>query len=166
MQAQDAKQAIEELYATYAPALLRYLERLTRSHETAEDLTQETFLKALRSWEQLPPDANVRAWLFRIATNVAYDEFRRRRRSPTTLLTERHLETLAGEYDRPAIDEAEPILAALDRLPARYRVPLVLQGYGGYPVGAIAARLGWKEGTVKSRLHRARARFLELYDAA
>jgi RNA polymerase sigma-70 factor (ECF subfamily) len=160
-----AEQALAGLYAEHAPALLRYLQRLTHSHETAEDLAQETFLKALRSWGQLASGENVRAWLFRIATNTAYDEFRRRRRRATTPLTDIHADTLAAEHSESTLAEAEPILAALARLPTHYRVPLLLQGYAGYPLSEIARTLGWKEGTVKSRLHRARAQFQKLYVA-
>jgi RNA polymerase sigma-70 factor (ECF subfamily) len=159
------EQAIAGLYAEHAPTIVRHLERLTHSRETAEDLAQETFLKALRSWGQLASGENVRAWLFRIATNTAYDEFRRRRQRVTTTLTDVHADTLAAEQTDSTLDEAEPILAALARLPARYRVPLLLQGYAGYPLSEIAAALGWKEGTVKSRLHRARAQFQKYYAA-
>jgi RNA polymerase sigma-70 factor, ECF subfamily len=158
-----AEQAITQLYADYAPTIVRYLERLTHSHETAEDLTQETFIKALRSWGQLASGENVRAWLFRIATNTAYDDFRRRRLRPSTPLTEVHADTLAAEHTESVLDEVELIRAALARLPAHYRVPLLLQGYAGYPLSEIAATLGWKEGTVKSRLHRARVQFQKLY---
>lgn len=75
----DTRLAIAQLYDAYTPALLRYLKRLTGSREEAEDLAQETFLKALRHWDQLEANTNVQAWLFRIARNVAYDSFRRRR---------------------------------------------------------------------------------------
>jgi len=163
MQADTAEQAITQLYADYAPTIVRHLERLTHNRETAEDLAQETFIKALRSWGQLASGENVRAWLFRIATNTAYDDFRRRRLRATTPLTDAHADTLAAEHTESTLDEAEPIWAALAHLPAHYRIPLLLQGYAGYPLSEIARVLGWKEGTVKSRLHRARARFQKLY---
>ena len=93
----------------------------------------------------------------------AYDDFRRRRLRTTTPLTDVHADTLAAEHTESRLDEAEPIWAALAGLPAHYRVPLLLQGYAGYPLSEIARTLGWKEGTVKSRLHRARAQFQKLY---
>jgi RNA polymerase sigma-70 factor (ECF subfamily) len=105
----------------------------------------------------------VRAWLFRIATNTAYDNFRRRRLRATTPLTHAHADTLAAEHTESRLDEDELIWAALARLPAHYRVPLLLQGYAGYPLSEIARTLGWKQGTVKSRLHRARAQFQKFY---
>jgi len=153
-----ATQEIAELYAAHGPAILRYLERLTGQHETAEDLAQETFLKAWRAWGQRTTQDAVgtRAWLFRIATTTAYDEFRRQRRRPTTPLTELHVATLAAPGGLP-FEEAEMLGEVLRELSDEHRTALLLQGYAGYPLAQIAARLGWKEGTVKSRLHRARA---------
>jgi RNA polymerase sigma-70 factor, ECF subfamily len=158
------EQAITRLYVDYAPTIVRHLERLTRNRETAEDLTQETFIKALRSWSQLTSDESARAWLLRIATNTAYDEFRRHRLRPTTPLTDAH-NTLSLSHTEATFDEAEPVWIALKRLPAHYRIPLLLQNYAGYPLRTIALTLGWKEGTVKSCLHRARAQFQKLYVA-
>jgi RNA polymerase sigma-70 factor (ECF subfamily) len=164
MEAERAtSESFVELYNTYAPAVTRYLIRLTGSRDEAEDLAQETFLKALRHWEQLEDGANVPSWLFRIARNTAYDTFRRRRRNPALRLPEGADEWLAAADQESSIGEAEPILAALKHLPARYRVPLLMHSVAGYPVEQIAATLGWKVGTVKSRLYRARARFRAHY---
>jgi RNA polymerase sigma-70 factor (ECF subfamily) len=156
-------QVIARLYADYAPAIVRHLECMTHDRETAEDLAQETFIKALRDPQQLASVGNARAWLFRVATHTAYDEFRRQRRCETAPLTDTHANTLQAEHSESTFAEAEPIRATLDRMPDHYRVPLLLQGYAGYPLGDIASTLGWKEGTVKSRLHRARAQFQQLY---
>jgi RNA polymerase sigma-70 factor, ECF subfamily len=153
----------EALYATYALAITRYLAQLTGSREVAEDLTQDTFLKALRHWGQRREAEHTRGWLFRIATNTAYDELRRRRRQPTTPLTERHAETLATALAGFPAEESEQLWTVIGQLPVSYRVPLVLQGYAGYALQDIADMLGWKVGTVKSRLHRARALFQRRY---
>ena len=158
------EQTITRLYVDYAPAIMRHLERLTRNRETAEDLTQETFIKALRSWGQLASGENVQAWLFRIATNTAYDDFRRRRLRETTPLTDTH-NTVHAKDTESTFDEAEPVWVAFKRLPMHYRLPLLLQSYAGYPLREIALALGQKEGTIKSRLHRARAQFQKLYVA-
>jgi RNA polymerase sigma-70 factor (ECF subfamily) len=163
---ETAGETIARLYADYAPSIVRHLERMTHDRETAEDLAQETFIKALRDPAQLASVENVRAWLFRVATHTAYDEFRRQRRRETTPLTDLHANTLLAEHSESTFAEAEPIRAALDRMPDHYRVPLLMQGYAGYPLGDIASVLGWKEGTVKSRLHRARAQFQQLYAAS
>ena len=64
-------QAIEQLYHEYREPILRYLERLIGEREAAEDLTDETFLKAVRHWEQHDPAASAKSWLYRIARNTA-----------------------------------------------------------------------------------------------
>lgn len=161
----ESDPSFEALYAAYAPPIRRYLAHLTGSVEGAEDLAQDTFLKALRHWGQRRTSERTRGWLFRIATNTAYDELRRRRRHTTMPLTERLAETLAaGPAGFPA-EEGEPLWAALGELPPYYRVPIVLQCYAGYSIQDIATLLGWKVGTVKSRLHRARALFQRQYSS-
>ncbi len=153
-----------ELYDTHAPAVTRYLARLTGSLDEAEDLAQETFLKALRHWDQLEDGARAPAWLFSIARNVAYDGFRRRRRNPSVALTDATLERLIVPDQSSRLGDTELIQAALRALPSEHRQALLLQSVAGYPLEAIAARLGWKLGTVKSRLSRARARFRAHYN--
>src|SRR3712207_3045731 len=85
--------AIEQLYHEYHQPIQRYLERLVGQHETAEDLAHETFIKALRHWDQHDPAAPARGWLYRIATNTAYDYLRRRQRVAMTPLTDEHATT-------------------------------------------------------------------------
>ena len=73
----------DDVVAAHHPEIYRYLRRLTYRASEADDLAQETFLRADRAWQGLGPDANVRAWLFAIATNLARNHFRaesRRRR--------------------------------------------------------------------------------------
>ena len=74
----------DDVVAAHHPEIYRYLRRLMTRANEADDLAQETFLRAYRAWAGLAPDANVRAWLFRIATNLARNHFRgeaRRRRA-------------------------------------------------------------------------------------
>lgn len=156
---------IDALYTMYASSIKRYLARITGNKEAAEDLMQETFLKALRRQEQLSSIEAVGPWLFRIATNTAYDDFRRRQRDPTTSLTAHHEETLAGDVTGLPFEDRDLLWGMISRLPADYRLPLLLQAYAGYPVDHIATLLGWKIGTVKSRIHRARARVMAQYTA-
>src|SRR5688500_18305919 len=81
---------IEQLYQDHRQPILRYLDRLVSDRETAEDLCHETFTKALRHWKELEQVAVARSWLYRIATNTAYDYLRRRRRVAITPLTDEH----------------------------------------------------------------------------
>src|SRR5581483_6847706 len=80
--------AIEKMYTAHQQALLAHLTRLLGDRMAAEDLCQETFLKVLRSWSNQAEIANAGAWLYRIATNTAYDYLRRRKRIQFTPLSE------------------------------------------------------------------------------
>ena len=120
------------------------------------------FIKALRHWNELEQAALARSWLYRIATNTAYDYLRRRRRAPSTPLTDEYEATSALETH---FDDAEPVWAALNHLPDQYRVALLLQLWAGYSLNDIAAALGCNVTTIKTRVHRARMRFRQHYVA-
>lgn len=157
--------SVEVAYAAYAPRLVRHLQRLTGNHATAEDLMHDTFVKALRHWDHVSTVTSVYAWLARIATNTAYDMFRRRSQRDTTPLTEAHAATLVAPSAAFPVEDGELLWLALDQLPAYYRAPLLLHGYAGYSIRDIAALTGCKEGTVKSRLKRGRALFRRHYES-
>jgi RNA polymerase sigma-70 factor (ECF subfamily) len=161
-QSNSAAHAIEMLYHTYQRPLAAYLARLIDDREAAEDLCQDTFFKALRGWHQHDPAANPVAWLYRIATNTAYDYLRRRRRSRLAPLiaAEGLAEACVLESH---VDAREPVRSALAQLPPHYRAPLLLQVYAGHSTGEIAEQLGCTPDAVKMRLLRARARFRQLY---
>jgi RNA polymerase sigma-70 factor, ECF subfamily len=156
-------QAIEQLYDEYHQPILRYLERLIGERETAEDLTHETFLKALRHWEQHDPAASAKSWLYRIARNTAYDHLRRRRH--VALVPLLHDDTAFLISQEPQVDEADPVWTALQRIPDTFRIPLMLHSWAGYPLKDIATALGSNVATIKTRVHRGRAHFRQLYIA-
>jgi RNA polymerase sigma-70 factor, ECF subfamily len=165
MEASDATaQAIEQLYGLYYQPVLHYLERLVQQHESAEDLCQETFLKVVKHRDQLEETACVRGWLYRIATNTAYDYLRRQRRIAFTALPE-EATWIAAISMETRWDDAEPVWDALCRLSAHYRVPLVLQSIGGYSLDDIAARLSCSPASAKTRVHRGRKQFRQHYTA-
>jgi RNA polymerase sigma-70 factor (ECF subfamily) len=151
---------LERLYHEHRRPLLAYLARLVGDHEAAEDLCQETFLKALRYWARHDPAASPVAWLYRIATNTAYDHMRRRRRAAYAPLVE--VDALVGAIGA-GIDEGEGVRRALAQLPARYRVPLLLHTCAGHSLLEIADALGCSHAAVKMRLLRARERFRRVY---
>jgi RNA polymerase sigma-70 factor (ECF subfamily) len=155
--------AIEELYQEYHQPIQRYLERLVGQRETAEDLCHETFIKALRHWNQHIEQASARGWLYRIATNTAYDYLRRGRTVAIVPLL--HDDTVSIMTWESQIDHAEPVWAALQGIPDAYRVPLMLHIWAGYPLKDIAAVLGINVATIKTRVHRGRAQFRQLYVA-
>jgi RNA polymerase sigma-70 factor (ECF subfamily) len=154
--------SVECLYREHRRPLLAYLARVVGDREAAEDLCQETFLKALRSWARHDPAANPVAWLYRIATNTAYDYLRRRRRAAVAPLVE--VDTLAGGHASGlGLGEGEGVRHALAQLPARYRVPLLLHTCAGHSLTEIADALGCSHAAVKMRLLRARERFRQVY---
>jgi RNA polymerase sigma-70 factor (ECF subfamily) len=127
----------------------------------AQELTQETFIRAYRALLRGEQWENPRAWLYRVASRLATDDYRRHKL----------LEWLPLSGEEPAPEpgvEASAtnrvaIQAALDALPPKYRIPLVLHAYAGRTVAEIAQTLGLSESGVKSRLSRARAKFRQAY---
>ena len=163
------REAFTDLVERHKDAVVNYLTRLTGSRDRAEDLGQETFLRLYRSAGGYVEQGYLRAYLFRIATNLVRSEERRERRQRLLL------PLLGGEPDRsePSAhagllrQELQRLLnAAIARLPLRYRVPLVLHEIEGWSYADIAADLDCREGTIKSRIHRGRQalkRQLETY---
>jgi RNA polymerase sigma-70 factor (ECF subfamily) len=165
MDTQVTYSAIEQLYHDYHQPILRYLERLVSQRELAEDLAQETFLKAFRAWHQHESPETLRGWLYRIATNTAYDHLRRQRRLLMLPLTDMQASVLSAPQAETHRDDAEPMWNALNRIPDRYRIPLLLHLWAGYNLNDIAAALGCNVNTVKTRVYRARMQFRQHYIA-
>jgi RNA polymerase sigma-70 factor, ECF subfamily len=158
MRSEDsAVQAIEQLYHDYHQPILRYLERLVTTRETAEDLVHETFVKVLRHWDQHEPAAPARSWPYRIATNSIYDSLRCGRKIAIVPITPNDTAPFATQERQ--IDEAASVWRALQRMPAAYRVPLMLHIWPGYPLKDIATALGINVAPIKTRVHRARMKF-------
>ena len=153
---------IERLYQAHQRSLIAYLARLVRDRTVAEDLCQETFLKAIRGWADRRSTATTTAWLYRIATNTAYDHLRRRRAAGAALHYSDRLLSRAPAL-APQLDAAELVRQTLERLPARYRLPLIMHICHGYSLGEIAAALGCSYDAVKMRLFRARECFQQAY---
>ena len=159
----EADAAFEQLFLGHRDEILAYICRVIGERQQAEDLTQDTFVKAYRALGHLPSDANVRAWLYRIATNTAVDWLRRRRLISWLPLFERdkylanHISFAEGALESLVVQRV------LRRLPTRYSVPLVLYSCQGFSTQENAAILGISQGAVKSRLFRARAKFRRLY---
>jgi RNA polymerase sigma-70 factor (ECF subfamily) len=157
-----ATQAIEELYHKHYNQLRGYLFRLVSNCETAEDLCQETFIKAFRNWHQHDPNANALSWLYRIATNTAYDYLRRRRRTNLQPLHDALGQIHDDTYEQQ-LGENDHINQTLQQVPSRYRIPLMLQIYAGHSISEIAERLESTPNAIKMRLMRARQHFRQAY---
>ncbi len=139
----------------YADQLYRVALRLCRDQAKAEDLVQETFLQAWRSFHRFEPGTNLRAWLYKIMFNVHYSNQRRDRLQ--LLPTEETIaETLAYDPPTPQHLTEEEVLAALERLPRDFQVPILLADVEEFSYREIADVLEIPIGTVMSRLHRGR----------
>lgn len=124
-------------------------------------MTQETFLRAYRALARGERWDNPRAWLYRVASRLATDDYRRRRLLEWLPLWSTEPDTASRV--EAATAERLAVQGALEALPPRYRVPLVLYVYEERTVAEIAATLGLSASAVKMRLSRARDKFRQAY---
>lgn len=162
-------EALTALVEAYAPRVHGLLFQMTRARETAEDLTQETFLRMTRTIERYEHDGRFEAWLFRIAANLARDHARRSRRRERALPLEAssrqpELATPApGRFSDPdqrlALGEmSERVNACLASLPEADREIVALRHFADLSFREIAEILGVPLGTALARAHRALAK--------
>ncbi len=165
-QAKFAEQAMVYMDQLYSAA-----RRMTRNPADAEDLVQETYLRAYRGFGSFQEGTNLRAWLFRILTNAFINSYRSKQRKPTSVDlagvedlylhqrlggdTKAALGASAEEVLMDSITESE-IVDALESLPEEYRIAVLLADAEGFAYKEIAAILDVPIGTVMSRLHRGR----------
>jgi RNA polymerase sigma factor (sigma-70 family) len=153
------RMAFAHLVRRHQDAVHRFIQRMLGSHEEALELAQETFIKAWQALPQWQPQAQFKTWLFRIASNTAMDALRRRRIVEMVPLEE--------EYDAPAHGPGPDVQlqsrqrlrsleSALAALPAEQREVILLREIEGLSYAEISTALGVHEGTVKSRIARAR----------
>jgi RNA polymerase sigma-70 factor, ECF subfamily len=154
----------------YANALFSYAMVLTRNSHEAEDLVQETYLRAIQAKEGLREDGNPKAWLYTILRNIHLNQVRRRRLRPKLL------ELDAGENSEDLLVEAGKdshalyvsklevlqVREALMRLSEKFREIILLREFADLSYQEIAAILGCAPGTVMSRLARARGKLRAL----
>ena len=166
----------------YAPQLYSAALRMTRNQADAEDLVQETYLRAYRGFEGFAAGTNLRAWLFRILTNTYINAYRARQRRPQESdladVEDLYLYRRLGALDavlssRSAEDTLMELLTddevkqALEDLPENFRLPVLLADVEGFSYREIAEMLDIPIGTVMSRLHRGRKAMQKaLYDYA
>jgi len=166
---------------SFLDALYRTGLRMTRSEAEAEDLVQETYIRAFRFRHQFTPGTNLKAWLFRILTNTFINQYRRKAARPDTTelddveesILYRHMRDVSPGSASPdpealLIDNtlSSEVTDALEALPEKFRTTLLLD-VEGFSYKEIAEVLDIPIGTVMSRLHRGR-KFLQkrLYDVA
>ncbi len=163
------QQEFESIALVHTAALLRTALRMTKNQNDAEDLVQETMLKAYRFFDRFERGSNIKAWLFEIMTNIFINNYRQKARKPTGVSYEdvddnflyHQLESSRGM----AVDPEEKLFsklmdtdvrAAIGDLPEDFRMVVVLAFLEGFSYEEIAEIADIQLGTVKSRLHRAR----------
>jgi RNA polymerase sigma-70 factor (ECF subfamily) len=155
---QNRDQRLEEFEATafiYADQLFRVALRLVREQGRAEDLVQETYLQAWRSFHRFEPGTNLRAWLYKILFNL-YSSERRQDRLQLVPAEEVIAETIAYDPPTPQQVTEEEVLSALERVPREFQLPVLLADVEELSYREIAEALRIPLGTVMSRLHRGR----------
>lgn len=160
-----ARDAMGLMSSLYSAAM-----RMTRNPADAEDLVQETYLRAYRGYEGFKAGTNLKAWMYRILTNAYLNEYRKRQRRPAEtdleavedLYLYRRLGPNAGRLGRSVEDELagmfveHEVKQAVEDLPDHYRIPVLLADVEGFAYAEIAEILDVPIGTVMSRLHRGR----------
>jgi RNA polymerase sigma factor (sigma-70 family) len=151
----------EDIVRIHSARVYRLAYRLTGNPHDAEDLTQEVFVRVFRSLSSYTP-GTFEGWLHRITTNLFLDSARRKQRIRFEGLADEMAHRLPGSEPTPAqaFDDShldDDVQAALKALPPEYRAAVVLCDIEGFSYEEIAATLGVKLGTVRSRIHRGRA---------
>ena len=154
--------ALEHIDALYGFAMT-----LTRNPAEAQDLVQETYLRAVRAFGQLMPDSNLKSWMFVIMRNVWLNQIRHTRSGPRFVELDTNDEASSEWFSSVTPDphvvfvsklKRDEVRAAIEALPRRYREVVVLRDLEGFSYQQIAGIVGCPAGTVMSRLGRARER--------
>ena len=165
----DEHAEFEEIAMPHADALFGAAMRMTRDRSQAEDLVQETLLRAFRFWHKFQRGTNIKAWLFRIQTNLFINRYRKKQ-NESKVMDGRSVDDM---LDRFAAEEStwiptdvredflkqvlgDEVVEALDKLPFEFRMTVLLADMHDFSYKDIAEVLECPVGTVMSRLHRAR----------
>jgi RNA polymerase sigma-70 factor (ECF subfamily) len=146
------------------PRLRRYARALTHATDRADDLVQDTLVRALSKLHLWQPGTDLRAWLFTIMHHQFVNSVRREARERTTVDIDHVSSTLTATTDPTARRQLIELDRALARLPSEQREVVLLVGLEGMPYESVAEILGVPIGTVRSRLSRGREKLRELMD--
>ena len=152
---------IRDQVLSTVPSLRAFAISLCGNIDRADDLVQETLLRALSHIDSFEPGTNMPAWLFTILRNLFRSEYRKRRREVEDA-DGRYAETLKSHPEQTGRVEFEEFRAALEKLPQDQREALILVGASGFSYEDAAAICGCAVGTIKSRVNRARSKLSAL----
>lgn len=172
-----SKAAIQRLVEEHGGQLYHLATRFCGNETEAEDLVQEVFLNASRSWTTFRGDAEERTWLYRIAARACQRMHRKRAGEPEHIgslsdllpFGDPLIAVISSEQDdvlqqQIAVEARERLEAEITRLPEEFRVPLILKEIVGFSVREVADVLGLEESTARSRVHRARLKLRAAVD--
>jgi RNA polymerase sigma-70 factor (ECF subfamily) len=164
---------LRELALEYLDGLYGYAMTLTRNQAEAEDLVQETYLRAMRAFDRLRPDSNVKSWLFTILRNIHLNQIRHQQSGPPIVDMEDQFSDLPDTTSSSERDPFGNYLATLKRqdvhraiesLPPVYKEVIVLREFEDLSYQQIAEVLNCPTGTVMSRLGRAREKLKQVLE--
>lgn len=146
----------------HRPELLGYLVRLLDDTHDAEDVCQDTLLRAYRAYGRLKPGSNTRAWLYKIATNTAFTALKHRKRRQARSV-EVDLERLPADPPAPLDprEQMQVIRSAVEALPPKQRAALMLRHFQGLSYSEIAVSLGGTETAARANVYQAIRRLRE-----
>jgi RNA polymerase sigma-70 factor, ECF subfamily len=151
--APDADAVVRQLYSHHAEALRGYVQRFCPDRASADDIVQETFIRAWRHLPQLSDDDRpIRPWLFRVARNLLTDADRAARSRPVTVQAE-PADDARDDTGLEQVLDRQLVTGALQHLSPAHRAVLVETFYRGGTTATVARQLGIPHGTARSRLH-------------
>ncbi|WP_298493488.1 RNA polymerase sigma factor [uncultured Maritimibacter sp.] len=155
----DPREAVVE----HLPAMRAFAASLTRNSAAADDLVQDTIVKAWKNFDKFKPGTNLRAWLFTILRNTFYSDLRKKKREVEDVdgVMAGTLSEKPAHDGRLAFSDFEKVFT---QLPVEQREALILVGASGMSYEEAAETCGVAIGTIKSRINRGRARLVELLD--
>lgn len=152
--------AIIDTVLSVVPKLRAFAISLSGNVDRADDLVQETLMRAIANIDSFQPGTNMQAWLFTILRNRFRSEYRKRKREVED--TDGHyVDSLVSQPDQNSRLEFKELRTALDKLPSDQREALILVGASGFSYEEAAAICGCAVGTIKSRVNRARNRLAQ-----
>lgn len=161
---QDPSEALEEMMSCYGSLVLRTAYFYLGDRHLAEDVSQEAFLRAYKNWKKFRGDSSVKTWIIKITINCCHDKRRKKSSKEQPVDTSQFDTPLSFNLEQEVLKKMEStrVLKNMLRLHRRYQEVLYLYYYLDLSTSEIAKTTGTREGTIRTRLHRARSLIAEL----